>query len=393
MAVTTGTATYATSASRTFAHNNNGENLLIFVCFGESSAPTDCDVVFGGYQASPVCEYSGFWYGSLWIVRNAPSGSYNVVVSSTNNTGTFRGAIALSILGMKKAVPTNYNGYDFLSSTPSRDVTSSTGCLVVDFIMGRGWTAATPGAGQSSVYALYSSSEAGAGTVTMSWSGLTENRGVQIGVSLEPDDGTAYDWPTIPTVGNTGSGTSSPLSFNNNSSSMMAVSLFDGEGSLAVVTGVTFNSVAMTKLISENDGFWLGEVWLLAKPPVGTYNIAVTCSSGTIAEICAASIVNGDITTPTEYDVHGWLGWYLGVNVVSSTSKLIVQASFGRASTRTPISGQTVSITDLMCYRRGSADYWARYAMGESRSVFTVVAFGLLPSNPIGVGITPYMMF
>jgi hypothetical protein len=375
--VSTGNATYSTT-SRTFTHNNDGENLLIYVCFGESSAPTDCDVVFGGYQATSICSYSSYWYGELWIVRNAPIGSYTVTISSTNNTGTLRGAIALSILGMKKAVPTNYNGYDFLSSTPSRDVTSSTGCLVVDFLMGRAWTAATPGTGQSPVYALYCSKEAGASTVTMSWSGLTENRGNQIGVSLEPDDGTGYNWATLPTVGNTGSGTSSPLSFNNNSSDMLAVGLFDGEGSLAVVTGVTFNSVAMTQLTTENDGYWLGEIWYLKSPPVGTYNIAVTCSSGTVAEILAASII-GSLDTPTPYDVYATTGNYFGINLAANTYNMVLEMTFGRAAARTPISGQTVLISNLMAWRRGSEDYWARYNFAESRSVIAAAAFKYMP--------------
>jgi len=393
MAPTTGNKTYSTT--RTWSHNNNGGNLLVFTCFGESSGPTDTDVTFGGCQADFVCTYGdGFWYGDLWIVRGAPSGSYTIAVSSFHGSGTFRGGIAISLIDAKTAIPTNHNGYSFLSTTPSRDVTSASGCLVIDFIMGRAWTVATPGAGQSTEYALYSSSEAGAGTVTMSWSGLTENRGVQIGVSIEPDDGTTYDWPTIGTVGNSGSGTSSPLSFNNNSEDMLAVMLFDGEASLAVVTGVTFNSVALTQLRSENDGMWLGEIWCLPSPPVGTYNIAVTCSSGTVCKIMAASILNVRRALPTASNVDVYSTYAYGdVTLVADKSQLTLEGIWGRTGNRTPASGQTVVIANEMASRRGSPDYWGRFTCIGDRQASAVVAFlAIEPQVGTPVAFSPFMM-
>ncbi len=58
------------------------------------------------------------------------------------------------------------------------------------------------------------------------------------------------------------------------------------------VTGVTFNGVALTKAkdIKTGDGFLNVELWYLLNPPVGTYNVVVSCSGDTMGSSAGGSM-------------------------------------------------------------------------------------------------------
>ncbi len=65
----------------------------------------------------------------------------------------------------------------------------------------------------------------------------------------------------------------------------------------ASVTGVTFNSVAMTKIIEKSDTPRNVTLWGLIAPSTGTHSIAVSLSSGVNCEAYGISFYNADQVT------------------------------------------------------------------------------------------------
>jgi len=377
MAVSFGNVTDSSSKSPT--HNNNGEDVYIFCNYALGTPPNNEDITYGGRTCLYITEIADSYnHGTLWVCLNAPTGLNTCNVSDSGGDASTPRVVLVSVTGARHAVAVNYNSaLLILASSSSINVASAVGRTVLDFIRANNDTLVV-GAGQSSLLLTSdrgSSYEAGAATVTMSWTCASNSRGTHIGVDLPLDDGTVVYIPTLPTVGNTGSGTSSPVSFNNNGD-ILAVGVFDGEGSLGTVSGVTYNGVALTKIVAATPGSWLGEMWGLLNPPKGSsYNVAVTMGSGTLAKVEVASILGCSIVLPTIFGAYEGLGNYPEVNLVCGLDYMVLDMIWGRAGTRTPFSGQTVSVADEISWKRGAVDYWSRYQCSDTRYALVCAAF------------------
>jgi len=136
--------------------------------------------------------------------------------------------------------------------------------------------------------------------------------------------------------------------------------------------------VALTSLFSESDGNWLGHFWYLLNPPQGTYNIAVTMGSGTLAKILVASIQNCSVVAPTIYNGYAGLNSYPENDLVCSEAYLVLDMVWGRVGiTRELRSGQTMALSDVIAYKRGAVDYWSRWYTDTRECLLSVAFRGL----------------
>lgn len=66
----------------------------------------------------------------------------------------------------------------------------------------------------------------------------------------------------------------------------------------STITGITYNGVALTQEVSITNGTLRNEQWSLVAPPVGTYNIIVSCTPDSYLTCGAESYVSTDQTGP-----------------------------------------------------------------------------------------------
>lgn len=144
---------------------------------------------------------------SLWFLSQPQAGTFTIIVTPSGTASELQGGSAsyanVSISGtFNNSSPQKSSG---ASSDPSVSVTSATGELVVDCVVVNliGIPTATPGAGQTQISnqnrgsgssMILMSDEAGAASVTMSWSGIAASGSGwgQVGASIRPFAG-----PTI----------------------------------------------------------------------------------------------------------------------------------------------------------------------------------------------------
>lgn len=105
---------------------------------------------------------------------------------------------------------------------------------------------------------------------------------------------------------------------------LVGVSWFDGGG--RSITGVTYNGVSMSSVISQEDtstgNSFKSHLWKLANPATGANNVVVTFST-TVDDIAAgaASFIGVNATTP--------LGTAAGASGVSTTATVNVSSATG----------------------------------------------------------------
>lgn len=102
------------------------------------------------------------------------------------------------------------------------------------------------------------------------------------------------------TGGNSGQSSDRTLSFTVTAANLLLVGVGVGEagGVLTDITGVTFNSVAMTAIPSSDatDSNWAACRWYrLYNPSVGTFNIVVSSSAVNQSSVHAVSFTDADI--------------------------------------------------------------------------------------------------
>lgn len=177
---------------------------IIMVGFQDGTPGTISSVTYNGVGATSLCTVGACAnnalalgatnkFISMWIVKNPQAGSSTVqanfseVMNSVNiQTTTYCNVNQDTSTGTPQ-VGTSTSG------TQSIDVSSATGELVVDAMFLSVNAAVTAGAGQTereeytpgSVYTQATSEEAGASTVTMSWT-MGGGTSGSIGVSLKP---------------------------------------------------------------------------------------------------------------------------------------------------------------------------------------------------------------
>lgn len=193
-----GSYTSSANAKTTAGSNRIGLVIVAGYMFG-TSLPNGTTVTWGGVSMDKLDEaaYSvdDDFYAGLFFIKNPPtSGSTIAATFAGNLTG---GVLTASYQDVDQTTPfgtvAKANGS---SGTATVDVTSASGELVIDAGMfsnlptaGAGQTQAAR-ANQADKYAFHSY-EAGAGTVTMSWTATT-NPWVILGVALKPFTGDPF---------------------------------------------------------------------------------------------------------------------------------------------------------------------------------------------------------
>lgn len=186
MAITFNTASTKASAadgtSTSWSHTSDGNPLIVRVAL--QGGVSNVAVTYNGVSVPLVVEnlYSSFWYVGIFYLDAPASGSNTVAVSWTGSAGYTMSAV--NVAGGGAPINTATGGAN--ANSVSVNVTSATGDVVIDAVARRGAVALTVGASQTENFAnLYGSGgsqiahggsyEAGAGTVTMSWSAGSAN--------------------------------------------------------------------------------------------------------------------------------------------------------------------------------------------------------------------------
>ncbi len=218
LAITTGNSTSAgtgasTSASSlTWSHTvGSGSNgiLIVSIATRDSAGGTVSSITYGGTALTFIgADTSSKTHAELWYLKAPATGTANIVVNLTSAENFVAGAT--NFFGVNQTTPygsvTTGNG----SGDPSLIVASATGELVVDAVADRDVDSETIGAGQTALWVTKngtgsndawggSSSEAGAASVTMSWTttGAGAGEWAAVAVSLKAA-------PAAPVVATTG---------------------------------------------------------------------------------------------------------------------------------------------------------------------------------------------
>ncbi len=192
----TSSANGAGADTLSWAHTCTGSDLMLFVGFGG----TDIDegevtgVTYNSVAMTKVWDRTQNTYNSTgWYLANPATGSNTVIVTMVNtNTRYMGGAISFTGVDQSTPVDTATEGATNFGTTVTIDVSSATDDLVIDGVVS-GDQDPIVGAGQiekiaemkfGSYYSM--STEAGAATVTMSWSGGGSTTWSMGGVSINP---------------------------------------------------------------------------------------------------------------------------------------------------------------------------------------------------------------
>lgn len=178
----TSTANTASATSVTFAHTTTGSDrvLIVGASWRDGFPLAVCTgITYNGVAMTALGDHKSGTLGICMYALVAPAtGANNVVITMDNAPNRLVGG-AVSFTGANQSTPTGtYAEADGASTVPSVDVSSATGEIVVD-TLAFGDASATVGSGQTQrwqvndaddFYTGAGSTEAGATTVTMSWS-------------------------------------------------------------------------------------------------------------------------------------------------------------------------------------------------------------------------------
>ena len=189
--------------TESFTVSSNANRLLVVGCFGsvgETSLGIN-KVQYNGVSLSTLASNSNTSDGAfrihtrIYYMKNPPSGAHNIFIDTTNSNYP-KGSIWFELNGVDQT--TTFGSVDATNTNNNanhtNDVSSDTDELVIDLVGNnyQGYSAPTQGAGQTLIHNGYGdrggyytnggmSYEAGAASVTMSWTGF----------------GATTDWATI----------------------------------------------------------------------------------------------------------------------------------------------------------------------------------------------------
>jgi hypothetical protein len=188
----------AGATSLTWSHAvASGSNTALFVGISiESGGGSSTGVTYGGTAMTLVGRSAGTHVVEIWRLLAPTVGTANIVASFNGTIQVVGGAAAFD--GVNQTTPTGtFVGAGGTSTTPSVAVGSAAGELVIDVLYGNDGPTATVGSGQTAQWNLATgsgngkargggSTEAGAASVTMSWT-LSSSLEWRIGgVSIKP---------------------------------------------------------------------------------------------------------------------------------------------------------------------------------------------------------------
>lgn len=182
---------------------NAGTNLGMFLCIADDGAnssiffntPTWNGVDFNGDGPVITNAFDARVRAQIWALSAPATGNHDLVMSWTPTSAI---DVVVGVILFNNVNQTSANSFggaatnEGNSSSPTLDVTSATGEMVIDSVCAWNQAIGAVGAGQTQHYnttiaSLFhgaGSREAGAGTVTMSWGGTLESW-VSAGISVK----------------------------------------------------------------------------------------------------------------------------------------------------------------------------------------------------------------
>lgn len=310
---------------------NSATSLTISKTNGVSTTLLVVVVSSGVSLSSPTCTYNGISmtnlvnstlsptgtfakYNQIWYLVNPPTGSaQNVVITPGGSAAPIVG-VAVSFSGTStSASPFGANigqAGNATSGTVTGTVTTTTAnsyllnSAYIDFAANvsstpsNGETVAGQNDSTTGNYSINVSTKATPtpGSVTSGWTkSSTDSDWSQILVEILPPNGIGFDSSSI--AATSGAQTSLTWSHTNNGN-ILFVSIASGVNpSGDVITGLTYNSVAMTQVgkaaVQTNTYEYL---YILENAPTGTHNIVASASTSTGMNASAASYFNAAIS-------------------------------------------------------------------------------------------------
>lgn len=199
-----GSTTDGSYASRTWNHTCSGDNRVLLVGCVITDGATVSSVTYNGVNLTRVnsITQAGYMTVELWKLT-APTVGTNSIVATFSASVSQAQCGAISFTGSSGTVNNSVTEGNSTGTNPSVDVSSASGNFVID-VVGAQLKTSDPaqGAGQTVRWELSgtnirpgaSSTEPGAGTVTMSWTGCDGDNnaivaaqvvaGIQIGISV-----------------------------------------------------------------------------------------------------------------------------------------------------------------------------------------------------------------
>lgn len=174
------------SASPSWSHTCSGSDRLLLVCIAYQRASGYVSgVTYNGVAMTMVARADGVGgidpTAEIWKLSNPATGTNTVAVSSGTSAVSLGGSVSFTGANQNDATNTSYATNTGSDNSPTVNITSSGGEIVVDCVQGalsNGSAEPSPGGGQTVfasgtlvVQGHASSYEAGASTTTMSWTG------------------------------------------------------------------------------------------------------------------------------------------------------------------------------------------------------------------------------
>ncbi|MGQ0829214.1 MAG: hypothetical protein ACT4ON_12570 [Bacteroidota bacterium] len=185
---TTSGSTGISATSLTISHTVSGSNTILIVrASTRNGDPTS--ITYNSVSLTKLAtKNNSSQYASIWYLINPSAGTNNVVINGSSGFAPIIGIT--SFTGVHQTAPFGTVVSAAFSSNPSLNVSSASGELIIDVVNAN--TSMTVGSGQTQQYNLHEfvsdgsgSTEAGASSVTMSWSGFSPD-GAHIAVPLKP---------------------------------------------------------------------------------------------------------------------------------------------------------------------------------------------------------------
>ena len=320
-------------ASVSWSHTIGGSDRFLVIVIGYFRTPsaTGMDLVtVGGAPAFCIgrsindsyysCEVWGFVApptGAQTVVATWPFDALDIAANSSNYTGvdeTFPyGVVAIA------------NGLD---ATPTVDVTSASGELVVDGIYHDHTDTLTVDGSQSEKWqqdppsndgTTAHSTQAGDTSVTMSWSLSGSEEWAIVGFSLRPTETTTIEWESNG-AGDNGSGITE-LSWSHTvsgSNTYLVIVVGEQNGAGRVVSSIDVAGSAASLIARNTTSIYKGELWGIKAPTSGTITVTF---SGTVDDAVANS------TNYTGVDQTAPLGTAASATGTSTTPSVAVSSA------------------------------------------------------------------
>ncbi|HEX9895911.1 MAG TPA: hypothetical protein VGA78_18410, partial [Gemmatimonadales bacterium] len=314
----------------TISHTTgSGSNrlMLVGISFVNDRAETVTSVNYNGVALTSVGTATSVDDArvEIWRLIAPPTGTYNVIITFSAPLRRAATVGVMTFTGVHQTTPLG----TFASATgqapttePSVNVTSASGELVFDTVACESCTSLTVGAGQTQRWNLQElsgapatlgagSTEAGAASVTMSWTRGSDDHWAIGAVSIKPASGGAISFQSG-SQGNTGDNQVGSLTVSHTVSSsgtnkvlVVGVNIYHAtSGTMASVASMTYAGQPMTFLATAIDNAAFGsnrirsELWYIKDPTTGTNDVFMTFDINCRAVAGAITFTGVDQTTP-----------------------------------------------------------------------------------------------